>query len=50
MSNLKSHFNMGVLRNLLFTWKTRCGLKFRFGQFDRSEICTEVSSTTPEVM
>ena len=27
-----------------------CGLKFHFGQFDRSEICTEVSFTTPKVM
>ena len=36
--------------HLLFTWKTHCGLKFHFGQFDRSEICTEVSFTTPEVM
>ena len=38
-----------ILRNfihswhLLFTWKTRCSLKFHFAQFDRSEICTEVS-------
>ena len=34
----------------MFTWKTHCGLKFHFGQFDRSEICTEVSFTPPEVM
>ena len=45
-----------ILRNLfhcvhlLFTWKTHCGLKFHFGQLDRSEICTEVSFTTPDVM
>ena len=30
--------------------KTHCGLNFHFGQFDRSEFCTEVSFTTPEVM
>ena len=36
--------------HLLFTWKTLCGLKFHFGQFDRSETCTEVSFTPPEVM
>ena len=35
---------------MLFTWKAHCGLKFRFGQFDRSEICTEVSFTAPEVI
>ena len=35
---------------LLFTWKTHCGLKFYFGQFDRSEICIEVSFTPPEVI
>ena len=35
---------------LLFTWKTHCGLKLHFGQFDRSEICTEVSFTSPEAM
>ena len=34
----------------LFTWKTHCGLKFHFGQIDRSEICTEVSFTSPELM
>ena len=34
----------------MFTWKTHCGLKVHFGQFDRSEICTEVSFTPPEVM
>ena len=27
----------------MFTWKTHWGLKFHFGQFNRSEICTEVS-------
>ena len=36
--------------HLLFTWKTCCGLKFYFGQFDRSGICTEVSFTSPEIM
>ena len=36
--------------HLLFTWKTHCGLKLHFGQFDRSEICTEVTFTSPEVM
>ena len=30
--------------HLLFTWKTNCGLKFHFGQFDRSEICTDVNA------
>ena len=30
--------------------KTHCGLKLHFGQYDRSETCTEVSFTTPEVM
>ena len=30
--------------------ETHCGLKFHFGQFGRSEICTEVSFTQPEVM
>ena len=43
-----------ILRNFIslqeFTWKTHCGLKFHFGQIVRSEICTEVSFTTPEVM
>ena len=34
----------------MFTWKTQCGLKFYFGQFGRSEICTKVSFTKPEVM
>ena len=34
----------------MFTWKTRCGLKFHFGQIDRSEISTEVSFTPPEAM
>ena len=37
-------------RHLLFTWKTHCGLKFHFGQIDRSEICTEVSFTPPKVV
>ena len=36
--------------HLLFTWKSHCGLKFYFGQFDRSEICTQVSFTSPELM
>ena len=36
--------------HLLFTWKTHCGLKFHFGQFDRSEICTKMSFTPPNVM
>ena len=36
--------------HLLFIWKTHCCLKFYFGQFDRSEICTELSFTLPEVM
>ena len=45
-----------ILRNLfhrvhlLFTWKTHYGLKFHFGQFDQSEISTEVSFTPPDVM
>ena len=34
----------------MFTWKTHCGLKFHLGQFDWSEICTEVSFNPPEVM
>ena len=34
----------------MFTWKTHCCLKFYFGQFERSKICTEVSFTPPEVM
>ena len=36
--------------HLLFTWKSQCGLKFHFCQFDWSEICTEVSFAPPEVM
>ena len=36
--------------HLLFTWKIHCSLKFHFGHLDRSEICTEESFTTPEVM
>ena len=45
-----------ILRNFIslraFTvyMETHCGLKFHFSQFDRSEICTEVSFTTPKVM
>ena len=43
-----------ILRNFIslrtFYMETHCGLKFHFDQFDRSEICTEVSFTTPEVM
>ena len=48
--------NLMILRTLLrsghlpFTWKTQCGLKFNFGQFDGSEIYTEVGFTMPEVM
>ena len=34
----------------MFTWKTHCGLRFHFDQFDQSEIYTEVSFTTLEVM
>ena len=41
--------NLFCCRHLLFTWKTHCGLKFNFGQFNQSEICTGVSFTTPEV-
>ena len=36
--------------HLLFTCKTHCGLKLHFRQIDQSEISTEVSLTTPEVM
>ena len=36
--------------HLLFTWKIRCGLKLYFDQFDRSEICAEVSFNTPRIM
>ena len=36
--------------HLLFTWKTHCGLKFYFGQIDRSEICIEVSFTSSELI
>ena len=46
-----------ILRTFFFAagiyclhWNTHCGLKFHFGQFDRSEICIEVSFITPEVM
>ena len=34
----------------MFTLKTHCGLKFHFCQIDRSEIGTEVSFTSPELM
>ena len=34
------------LRRFYFTG----GLRFQFGQIDRSEICTEVSFTSPELM
>ena len=34
----------------MFTWKTHYGLKFHFGQLDRSEICSEVSFNPPEAM
>ena len=44
---LRNFFHCG---HLLFTWKTHCGLKFHFCQFDWSEICTKVSFTLPEVM
>ena len=37
-------------RHLLFTWKTHQGLKFHLGQFDWSEIRTEVSFALPEVL
>ena len=36
--------------DLLSTWKTHCDLEFRFGQIDRSEICTKMSFTSPELM
>ena len=36
--------------HLLITWKSHWGLKFHFGQIGRSEISTEVSSTSPELM
>ena len=44
-----------ILRNCIslraFTvYMENCGLKFHFGEFDRSEICTEVSFSPPEVM
>ena len=51
--NLKpvwGHLGFYVNVLLLFTWKTHCGLKFHFGQFDRSEIWTKVSFTLPEVI
>ena len=56
LETLKSALGRSILHylfhcgHLLFTWKTRCRLKFHFGEFDRSEISTEVSFTTPEVM
>ena len=51
--NLKpvwGHLGFYVNVLLLFTWKTHYGLKFHFGQFDRSEIWTKVSFTLPEVI
>ena len=42
--------NFISLRAFTVYMETHCGLKFHFDQFDRSEICTEVSFTTPEVM
>ena len=42
--------NFISLRTFTVYMETHCGLKFHFDQFDRSEICTEVSFTTPEVM
>ena len=36
--------------HLMFTWKTHYGLKFHFVQIDQSEICTEVSFTSPKAM
>ena len=36
--------------HLLFTLKTQYVLKFHFGQIDRSEICTEISFTLPELI
>ena len=35
---------------LPFTWKIYWGFKFHFGQFDQSEICTEVSFPPLKVM
>ena len=43
------NFNLFRCGHLLFIWKTHCDLRFHFGQFDRSEVCTEVSFTPPEV-
>ena len=40
--------NFVSLRAFTVYMKTRCGLKFHFGQFCQGEICTEVSFTTPE--
>ena len=34
----------------MFTRKTHGGLKFHFGQIDRSKICNKVSFTLPELM
>ena len=42
--------NFISLRAFTVYMETHCGLKFHFGQIDWSEICTEVSFTTPEVM
>ena len=42
------YFTTGIY--IIFTWKTHCGLKFHFGQIDRSEICIKVSFTLPELI
>ena len=34
----------------MFTWKTHCSLQYPFGQIDWSEICTDVSFTSPEAI
>ena len=38
-----------LIQALLMQNRCHCGLKFHFGQFDLSEICTEVSFTYIEV-
>ena len=42
--------NFISLRAFTVYMETHCGLKCHFSQFDRSEISTEVSFTTPKVM
>ena len=42
--------NFISLRVFFVYMKTHCGLKFHFGQFEWSEICTKVSFAPPEVM